>query len=584
MSKRPEVGPGKPDREIFVKQLPDNIYTEELLRNWVEEDFGEVEHVLMLSEDLFSITAGRAYIRFKEHEAAMLYIDAEGETAAGWSEAERAAQRGHCVYGSDIHAAFSGSDGDVLKAVLDYCGIKKLWMQSEVQEPWGEGAPPLEAVQPIIPYLHFCVECEFEKLEDVRLTLGEVLQDFHERATNWLRAPPPVSRKQRMMQRFYAADPTDEKNPMSRQIRAKKKREVVVPKGKCLVWDSAHGKYVKEDLPIEVVDLIASENAESQSQLGSAPSRGTLTKVKTELAPDTPLGRPPNPKWYVKRELGEHGDTTANSSPRRQVKRELGEFKRELLEEHNDSDAHSGLALPVPAYEEEPAGHRPASSEDAFLKACRQHLSSKPHVAGPGMQHQRIRSRSPRRLLGKVAEQVASTRWKPRLQDAEQRAAQAQQELENAQSEIEALRQQLELKKSQIQQQQQHQQSASHPNASSGYGGSRHHSRPPWTSTLQPGTTMLQTGTVPRPGKPGIVPRPPGIVPRPASSPSAGGDYGGDSGTSVIAARAAAHFPQSSQTRPHIPWPIRPMQHIQPNSWAPKHVPPPSWGSHWHRG
>mmetsp|Transcript_53321 Transcript_53321/g.88382 ORF Transcript_53321/g.88382 Transcript_53321/m.88382 type:complete len:465 (-) Transcript_53321:174-1568(-) len=453
------------------------------------------------------MTRRRAYIKFKEHEAATLYLDAEGETAARWSEAERAAQRSHSVYGADIHAAFAGTDGDVLRAVLDHCGVKKIWMQSQVQEPWGEGAPPLEAVLPIPPFLHFCIECEMEQLEDVRATLGEVLQDFHERATKWLRAPPPVSRKQRMLQRFYAADPADETNPMSRRIRARKKKAATVPRvprGKSLVWDPATGKYVKEDLPVEVLNLIDDDTPATQRQSPVA-ARRYPTKVKTELAPDTPHGRPP-PRSYV---------------------------KRELWAEHDDTSAGQGLAAAVPAYEEEPQDGRFRKSESDLLEACRNHLSSKPDPVKLPMPRNTHRSRSPRAaLLGALTERVASSRWKPRLNAAEERAAQAQKELADAQSEINALREQL---------QQQQQQTA-------------------WNQ----GT--LQATHVPPPQNRGGPPI------RPSSSASAGS---GGSGSSELARRAAMLFPANGYSgvitapfKPNPPLGPPPPQVVPPRRWS----------------
>jgi len=182
MPKRPQVDADIRDREVFLKVLPPHVDSEEQLQAWIEKDFGDLDRVKLIRASDSSSDSLRAYVRFTSHENAALYIEAEGDEAAAWSESERAIKRASSVYGADIHKAFAGLDSQVFPWILAGCSVDKLWMQSEVQWPQGSSVP-----KPAGRELHFAVDCDAQELIKVQDALAEVLQGFHEQVSRQLK-------------------------------------------------------------------------------------------------------------------------------------------------------------------------------------------------------------------------------------------------------------------------------------------------------------------------------------------------------------------------------------------------------------
>jgi len=226
MPSRPKVGPCDTDREVFACRLPADLRNEEKLREWLGADFGPVEYVFFLRDRPDAEPNGRAYIRFQQHDAAALYIEAEGDGAT-WSESERARQRSRNVYGSDLYAAFFGSDGHILPSLVSQAGVRQLWASSEVKPPRGVSSP-FKARQ-----LHFFTECNEQEFERVRSTLEESLRTFHEQSSHFAEAQDRLRRGD-----AGAPQPKRKSGPQS------------------LSWDPATGKYVEEDLPADLQELI----------------------------------------------------------------------------------------------------------------------------------------------------------------------------------------------------------------------------------------------------------------------------------------------------------------------------------------
>jgi len=190
MPKRPDVGPGDRDREVYLQNLPPNIVREDQLRPWVER-FGPVDEVLLRKDDLTDTCTGTAYVRFSEHDGAAACVEAnssvaEGEPVAMWSESERAAQRSLSVYRADLTLAFAEPSGRILRSVMVRCKVNELWLLSEAVRLKDKRAPAAAAKQ-----LHFSVECEVDEFEEMKAALGNVLEAFHEKATMRLRSLPP---------------------------------------------------------------------------------------------------------------------------------------------------------------------------------------------------------------------------------------------------------------------------------------------------------------------------------------------------------------------------------------------------------
>jgi len=178
-----------------------------------------------------------------------LYIEAEGDEAAAWSESERAIKLASSVYGADIHKAFAGLDSQVFPWILAGCSVDKLWMQSEVQWPQGSSVP-----KPAGRELHFAVDCDAQELIKVQDALAEVLQGFHEQVSRQLKrdtarwsvpGPVPVSRAERMQVR------QKQKSEANKQALSKDPSSL-----KSKTWDPATGQYIDEDLPADLQELL----------------------------------------------------------------------------------------------------------------------------------------------------------------------------------------------------------------------------------------------------------------------------------------------------------------------------------------
>mmetsp|Transcript_103294 Transcript_103294/g.333173 ORF Transcript_103294/g.333173 Transcript_103294/m.333173 type:complete len:752 (+) Transcript_103294:95-2350(+) len=294
MPKRPQVGPGSHDREVFVTDLPTTIETEEEVCQWFGLSCDQLESAHLLRDGAYCSPRGQAYILFRNHEVAAAFIEAEGSAVAKWSESERAVQRVSSVYGADIHAAFTEADGQVLPSIKAQCGVRELWALSGVQQSNGEDVPPLTAQQ-----LHFAVDCSASELEDVQLALASALERFHEwialrmkraeAAARWKpsAAQPPTSRYARALARMKRGEPprgTVKPGPNSTTS---------------LTWNPATGQYQEEEIPAEVQELMGVRGPSLQA-VKEEPGPWTWTEekvpllaVKTEPGVHTPRVVPP---------------------------------------------------------------------------------------------------------------------------------------------------------------------------------------------------------------------------------------------------------------------------------------------------
>jgi len=269
MPKRPDVRPSVHDREVFVHELPEDMRAEGKLVQWLTKDFGPVDHVFLLRDGLDGPPNGKAYIRFKEHSAAALYIEVEGSTAAAWSESERASQRSRSVYGSDVYAAFFGQDSRILPDLLSQCGVGSLSAQSEVKRPWSQSSP--------FRQLHFFAECSEHAFRKVRACLCDALQAFHRGCDRYAQA----------VEQLRAGEGQHgQKRPRPNSAVS-------------LSWDPATGQYVEEDLPAELQELVAKQppaQAPAEAHGGPGWSKGAGGKGVAMLGQKGVTIAPPRPK------------------------------------------------------------------------------------------------------------------------------------------------------------------------------------------------------------------------------------------------------------------------------------------------
>jgi len=243
------------------------------------KDFGPVENVYLLRDAPGNPPSGKAYIRFQTHEAAALYIEAEGGTAATWSESERAAQRSRSVYGSDVYAAFLSQDGRVLPEIAARCEVPGLSAQSEVRGPWGK-ASQLQARQ-----LHFFAECTPECFDRVRGALGEALAAFHEGADRYARAHEQLRRGGPQEKAAGKGKGGGQELLGKGKGKAKSNGQAQRP-GVSLTWDPATGQYLEEDLPAEVQALVGKASAPAV-----AVSKAAVARQVEDDAPPWARGR-----------------------------------------------------------------------------------------------------------------------------------------------------------------------------------------------------------------------------------------------------------------------------------------------------
>eukprot|EP00927_Polykrikos_kofoidii_P029647 TRINITY_DN25611_c0_g1_i3.p1 TRINITY_DN25611_c0_g1~~TRINITY_DN25611_c0_g1_i3.p1 ORF type:complete len:1415 (-),score=328.77 TRINITY_DN25611_c0_g1_i3:116-4360(-) len=97
------VGEPEPtDREIYIRDMPLEDYTEAQLREWLDS-FGKTERVVFCANPLTKELTGRGFVRFATHEdaggllAAFPVDDSDGNVQGSWSLSERLLQgeRGH---------------------------------------------------------------------------------------------------------------------------------------------------------------------------------------------------------------------------------------------------------------------------------------------------------------------------------------------------------------------------------------------------------------------------------------------------------------------------------------------------------
>lgn len=90
--------PGPEDREIYLRDLPLEDYTEQQLHEWLDS-FGRADRVHFLKDPVTKELTGRGYVKFQTHEEALGLIaafpvdDAEGNVQGSWSLSERLTQR-----------------------------------------------------------------------------------------------------------------------------------------------------------------------------------------------------------------------------------------------------------------------------------------------------------------------------------------------------------------------------------------------------------------------------------------------------------------------------------------------------------
>jgi len=259
MPNRPPVQPSLQDREVFVRKLPREMRDEETLCTWLQNDFGMIDHVFLLSEP-DGMPNGMAYLRFQDHSAAANFVRMEGRMAAAWSESERLAQRSASVYGSDAYAAFFSMDGRPLPNIVSQSGVSKLMAHSETKPARGIQSPV------VARQLHFFMEAGPQQYSSVKTTLTDALRTFHQQAGGYARARVQLRRGE-----------LPQPQAQSKGISAMRSRS----------WDPATGKYVEEELPAEVQEMMA------QAAISSPPVKSAAMKRPGEVpAGGVPGGAP----------------------------------------------------------------------------------------------------------------------------------------------------------------------------------------------------------------------------------------------------------------------------------------------------
>jgi len=100
--------PGAEDREIFLRDLPLEDYTEQQLREWLD-DFGSVSEIVFIRDPSTKELTGRGYVRFASHEEANGLLAAfpqvaedDGNVKGTWSLSERMLQGREGLFGADV--------------------------------------------------------------------------------------------------------------------------------------------------------------------------------------------------------------------------------------------------------------------------------------------------------------------------------------------------------------------------------------------------------------------------------------------------------------------------------------------------
>merc|ERR1712046_531093 len=91
MLAKPDVQPGKNDREVFLQGLPPSVASEDDLIQWLS-GFGMIEDALVLRNESNHASKGKAYVRFKcpQSAGACVKMHSLGSSVeAQWSESER---------------------------------------------------------------------------------------------------------------------------------------------------------------------------------------------------------------------------------------------------------------------------------------------------------------------------------------------------------------------------------------------------------------------------------------------------------------------------------------------------------------
>uniref|UniRef100_A0A7S4QT51 RRM domain-containing protein n=1 Tax=Alexandrium monilatum TaxID=311494 RepID=A0A7S4QT51_9DINO len=100
--------PGPEDHEIFLRDLPLEDYTEQQLREWLD-DFGSVTEVIFIRDGETKELTGRGYVRFATHDEAAGLIAAfpqvaedDGNVKGSWSLSERMLQGAGGPFKADV--------------------------------------------------------------------------------------------------------------------------------------------------------------------------------------------------------------------------------------------------------------------------------------------------------------------------------------------------------------------------------------------------------------------------------------------------------------------------------------------------
>lgn len=203
MPKRPDVLPSEQDRQVFVQNIGDGMCWEEDLKPWMEASFGQIDDILVLTDESTGRPRGKAYVRFRDHKAAICCCEQDacsklGKGAyASWSESERAAQRNASVYKGDLNRAFMNPSGVILPSVLVRAKVPELRVESPLPGASTPGKP-----------MQFLVECSDDGLAEVAAALANVLEFFHTRIQEKLRTAEAKCASEAQQSRFPVSKPS----------------------------------------------------------------------------------------------------------------------------------------------------------------------------------------------------------------------------------------------------------------------------------------------------------------------------------------------------------------------------------------
>eukprot|EP00927_Polykrikos_kofoidii_P034513 TRINITY_DN29274_c0_g1_i1.p1 TRINITY_DN29274_c0_g1~~TRINITY_DN29274_c0_g1_i1.p1 ORF type:complete len:1422 (-),score=291.29 TRINITY_DN29274_c0_g1_i1:126-4391(-) len=167
--------PGVDDKEIFLRDLPLEDYTETQLRQWLD-DFGSVNEVIFLKDPATKELSGRGYVRFASHEEAAGLIaafpqtaDDDGNVKGSWSLSERILRGTAGPYQADVVGFLGGR----LRPLQQDLRCAALLMACDGRE----GPPELQELELQAGPLHFVCSRHHRMgtAEALSKYLGEIL-------------------------------------------------------------------------------------------------------------------------------------------------------------------------------------------------------------------------------------------------------------------------------------------------------------------------------------------------------------------------------------------------------------------------